>query len=230
MKRFLLILFCLFSYRVYAVIPVALHTYAEYFYNSTYAHQAAFGVLVDADFAKSFALRGGVNLQSTNVYAGTLGGKVRFGLPVGYLFLDNEYLYKAFVRNHTQQITIALALGYAMDYVSIRVGAFSKFFCALPQKKYSAANWMIEPFDLLYDVRAFIFRPLHNWNLGLKISNLDLFEWEHFTNPQFSLLGSAKLSNSLHFNAELACMPIGMFSVAANFYEVSFRAGICYKW
>lgn len=218
----------MFSCRIYAVVPVSLRTYAEYSYDNTYAHQASLGVLIDADLAKAFALRGGVNLQSANIYAATLAGKIRFGLPVGYLFINNDYLYKAFVRNHTQQIAVSLSLGYEMDYVLVRVGAFSKFFSALPQKK--TTKWMIEPFDLLYDVQAFVFRPSHSWNLGVKISNIDYFHWEHFTNPRFSLLGRAKLTERLNFDTELGCMPVGMFNAAASFYSVCFRVGICYKW
>lgn len=228
MRRFVLILIVLFSCRVYAVVPVSLRTYAEYSYDNTYAHQASLGVLIDADFADAFALRGGVNLQSANIYAVTLAGKIRFGLPVGYLFINNDYLYKILVRNHTQQIAVSLSLGYTMDYVSVRVGACSNFFSDLPQK--NATKWIIEPFDLLYDIQAFVFRPSHSWNLGFKVSNIDYFLWEHFTNPRFSLLGKVSLTERLNFDAELGCMPVGMFNAAASFYSISFRAGICYKW
>ncbi len=230
MKRALTILLLGVACRAFAQVPVALNAYAEYAYNHAYGHFATAGALVDADLAKNFTLHGGINLQTANVYAATLGGRVRFGLPIGHIFIDNEYLYKALVRNHTQQLCAALSVGYAMDYVSVRAGLFSKYFCALPSEKYGKSAAVIEPFNLLYEVQAFIFRPTHKWNLGLKVSNVDYFQWEHPTDPCVSLLGNCQLTERLRFVSEFGCRPAGIFNIAANFYAISFRAGICYKW
>ena len=106
--------------------PYALEVSAEYAYNRTYAHFANINLRAFMPINTHFEMQANIRLSSANVYTGALLVRPKFPLPVGDLFLETDLFYTAFARNRANDFCAAVALGYRMDYVSVRIGMFGR--------------------------------------------------------------------------------------------------------
>ena len=208
----------------------ALEVSAEYAYNRTYTHFANINLQAQLPIYACFEMDARVQLSSANVYTGALAMRPKFPLPVGELFLETELLYKALARNHQSDFCGAVAVGYRMDYVSVRLGMFGRVMQAWNTDYHSAAAYNCEPFNLLYELKVGC-RPQNcSWNVWAAISNVDDFQMERMWQPIFRLGGRYDIDTHWRTILEAECKPTGMFHLNATFYSAYLRAGFAYRF
>lgn len=209
--------------------PIVLKTYAEYGYNNTWEHFGHIAVGGYFPINTYFDLQAGIDLCTANSYAIDGRATVRFPLRVGQLALENRLLYRAIVCSRTHEACAALSLGYRMDYFAISIGAFSRFYSVMPSEHHiQTADYIVEPFNLLWNIEGHVRRESDFWNLGLRISNFDDFQIERFNEPIFTLIGRYNPTDKIRLFAEVYCKPSGMLHGAANFYNAGARIGLNY--
>jgi hypothetical protein len=127
-------------------------------------------------------------------------------------------------------ITAALGIGYRMDYVSATFGVFARVLSDWDRSWYSNESYVVEPFNLLYRVEAFV-RPQDNpWNVSFMISNIDDYQMERMYQPLFHVGGYYDFDEQWRLNFGVQCKPTGMFHLDATFYGMTLRAGFTYRF
>ncbi|MGN0186221.1 MAG: hypothetical protein ACI392_00530 [Paludibacteraceae bacterium] len=209
--------------------PIVLKTYAEYGYNTTWGHFGHIAVGGYFPITTYFDLQAAIDLCTANSYALDGRATVRFPLRVGQLALENRLLYRAIICSATHEACAALSLGYRMDYFAVSIGAFSRFYSPMDNDHHTQnAGYMVEPFNLLWNIEGHVRRENDFWNIGLRISNFDDFQIERFNEPIFTLVGRYNPTEKIHLFAEVYCKPSGMLHGAANFYNAGARIGLNY--
>lgn len=209
--------------------PIVLKTYAEYGYNTTWGHFGHVAVGGHFPITTYFDLQAAIDLCTANSYAIDGRAIVRFPLRVGQLALENRLLYRAMAYSATHEACAALSLGYRMDYFAVSIGAFSRFYSPMNNDRHTQnAGYIVEPFNLLWNIEGHVRRESDFWNLGLRISNFDDFQIERFNEPIFTLVGRYNPTEKIRLFAEVYCKPSGMLHGAANFYNAGARIGLNY--
>ncbi len=209
--------------------PIALKTYAEYGYNYVYGHHGNIAVSGLFPVTNYFDLQVGINAGTANVYALDGRATVHFPLKVGQLSLENRVNYQAVARNLTNDLCVALSLGYRMDYFAISIGGFCRLYGPMNNNHQNQnIEYIVEPFNMLWNIEGHVRRESDFWNLGARISNFDDFNIERFNEPIFTLIGRYNPKENIRLFAEVFCKTAGMFHIAVNFYEAGARVGMSY--
>lgn len=209
---------------------ISLQPILEYGYNYTYLNYGCIGAVADFRLADNFSLNGGLQANSANLYSVMAKGTVDIPLKKGKLFIENRYLYKAFVRNNMQELNAGISLGYRAKYWKIQGGYYSKFFTQLNKKNSDIYSVIVEPFGILYLLEAQVFKPKHVWNIGGRVSNFDHFIIERFGNPIFTVFGNYSMNETLRFFAETGVRPSGITNINANFWGFFLQFGMVLSW
>ena len=211
-----------------------LRGYVGYGYNYTWGSYADFEALTRCRFNPYFELDAGVQLLTSNVY--TLSADVRplFPLPVGEMYIDTRLNYRIVARNRIHDVAVALSVGYRMDYVDVRLGAFTRFINEFG-RKWSSENEIVgEPISMVYSVKAYVRPYKSSWNLSFRIANFDDFQIERVWQPLFTIGGQysfVKLKDlPLCLVADVEIKPTGIFHLDASFYGATARVGVNYKF
>ena len=202
----------------------------EYSYNKTWSHHGNFDIQALMPFNRYFEMEAKVQLSTANVYTGALNIRPKFELPVGEMFIETDLMYRAVARNRIGDITASIGVGYRMDYVSITLGSFCRVMDDWNRSWYEDANYVVEPFNLLYRLEVFC-RPQNNfWNLSFMFSNVDDYQMERMWQPLFSVGAWYDVTDHWRINFGAQCKPNGMFHLDATFYGATFRTGFTYKF
>lgn len=245
-KHFLLLFFLLFTPSLFGVpasdaqrgdfregwggSPYSLEVSAEYAYNRTYAHFANINLRAFMPINTHFEILANIRLSSANVYTGALLVRPKFPLPVGDLFLETDLFYTAFARNRANDFCAAVALGYRMDYVSVRIGMFGRVMNDWQTDYHSEAAYVCEPFNLLYELKVGCRPSDCPWNIWVAASNIDDFQMERMWQPIFRLGARYDIDTHWRTILEGEIKPTGMFHLNATLYSAYLRAGFAYRF
>ncbi|MDR0830776.1 MAG: hypothetical protein LBN95_11815 [Prevotellaceae bacterium] len=206
-------------------------TFAEYGYNSTWQNFGGLAFTAEIPIKQYFEIDCGVKLFTANVYA--VSGTFRTILQAkkGKFYLEERIIYRAFARNHINELSAAFYGGYYHNYFDVGIGTFSQAISVMGyQNDNMQHRYLVVPFNLLYNIEVRLKKESSKWNVGLKISNGEIFELERFFSPIYTFKGHFSTSQHIDLQAEMAFKPAGTFHQASNFFEFSTRIGLCYKF
>lgn len=207
----------------------AVRAFGEYTYNKTWGSAGNLSVQGMMPFHSFVEMQAGIQLSTANVYTGVILVRPKYAVPVGEIFLDAEWLYKALVRDQQWEMDLALSFGYRMDYISLQLGwtgSWTNFFGATRR----ADGCCFEPENFLYRVEVFCRPQSSNWNLMLSIADYDDWQIERFNQPLFMLNGRYDVDSHWRVEAGVEIKPTGIFHMNATFYGATARAGFSYRF
>lgn len=219
----------------------ALGTYG---YNSTWSHFGGVEIQATMPINPHFVMHVNAELLSANVYTFSANMQPRFALPVGEMYLDGSFLTSIYQRNRICSYTMAASVGYRMDYVTAQFGFHSLISHDMNVRWHEEANYVVEPFNLLYKIDVRVRPNTSVWNLHLGFANFTELEYERMWQPLFFIGAhydlpvniSTQISDSqpykrhLRLLCEIVVKPTGMFHLDASFYGMKAKVGLAYQF
>lgn len=201
-----------------------------YAFNKTYSHFANFDLGAFMPINQHFEMQADARLSTTNCYAMGVQLRPKFDLPVGQMYVETRAMYRALVRNHINEITTGISLGYRMQYVDVLLGCGTRIIGQMPVRWTSTDKYILEPFNILYRIQAFVRPQTSPWNLTLAVSNIDDYQMERVMQPMFMLGGQYDADRHWRVRLSTQYKPTGMFHLTATFYAIDLRAGVEYRF
>jgi len=243
MRKALILIFTLLPLLASAASQrYSLSVMGEYGFNTTWQHYGGAEIKAFMPINDNVELTLVGEALSSNVYTAAFTARPKMALPVGEMFIDATFLYRAVQRNRIHDFVGAGSLGYKMDYFQMQVGCFYRAMADYDRQWHSEDEYLCEPFNLLYRVSANV-RPLcSRWNIHFGMANFDDTQYERMWQPLFFLGGyydfhpksnfEYEYNAASHFRllAELTVKPTGMFHLDASFYGTYLKAGFAYKF
>ena len=210
--------------------PIELRFFGGYVYNDVLGSSGCFDLQTTVPVSEHFELDANLQASTRSTYAGAVHLRPLFPLPVGELYLENRLLFRYITNSRTYDFDVALSAGYRMDFVDVRLGWFARFMDEVKGPWHSTAETVVEPFNLLYRIEAFV-RPQSNpWNISLVFANIDDYQMERMWQPLFGLNFRYDPIKQLSVLGGIECKPTGMFHLNAQFYAMYSRIGIAYRF
>ena len=231
---FILTFLCLALSAVAQVQPgdsqysVSLH--AGYGHNLTYGSYANFDLDAYMPINQHFDMQANVRTSTANFH--TMGVQLRpkFILPIGELYIEDRLLMRFVSRDSFRDFVHALSVGYKMQYVNVQVGMATRIITPLPYSNRSEDEMILEPFDAVYRVEAFVRPQTSPWNISLCLSNMDNYQVERMWQPMFYLGGWYDITKHWRVRLSGKYKLAGMFHLNAHYYGAEVRAGVEYRF
>ena len=207
---------------------VSLH--AGYGHNLTYGLMANFDIDAYLPINKHFDMQANIRTSTANVH--TMGVQLRpkFALPVGELYVEDRLMMRWVSRDQFNDLVHALSVGYMMQYVNVQVGMSNRIIMPLPYILHSQDEMILEPFDAVYRVEAFVRPQSSPWNISLCVSNMDNYQVERMWQPMFYLGGWYDVNEHWRVRMSGKMKLAGMFHLNAHYYGAELRAGAEYRF
>ena len=160
-----------------------------YGHNLTYGSYANFDIDAYLPINPHFDMQASIRTSTANFH--TLGVQLRpkFILPVGELYLEDRVMARWVSRDDFNDFVHALSLGYKMQYVNVQVGMSTRIIIPQPYTYRSEDEMILEPFNVIYRVEAFVRPRTSPWNISLCVANIDNYQVERVWQPMFYLCG-----------------------------------------
>ena len=207
---------------------VSLHT--GYAHNLTYGSYANFDLDAYMPINKHFDMQANIRTSSANVH--TMGVQLRpkFCLPKGELYLEDRLMMRWAKRDNYCDFAHAISVGYMMQYVNVQVGMANRIIMPLPYEQHSNDAMILEPFDAVYRVEAFVRPQTASWNISLCLSNMDNYQIERMWAPMFYLGSWYDINPHWRIRLSGKMKLAGMFHLNAHYYGAELRAGAEYRF
>ena len=231
---FILTFLCLALSAVAQVQPgdsqysVSLH--AGYGHNLTYGSYANFDVDAYMPINQHFDMQANVRTSTANFHAMGVQLRPKFILPIGELYIEDRLLMRFMSRDSFRDFVHALSVGYKMQYVNVQVGMATRIITPLPYINRSEDEMILEPFDAVYRVEAFVRPQTSPWNISLCLSNMDNYQVERMWQPMFYLGGWYDITKHWRVRLSGKYKLAGMFHLNAHYYGAEVRAGVEYRF
>lgn len=171
----------------------------------------------------SFGLGGRYSFALTNRVLLHQGAKTRWTLA-------NRYLYRAYPDYDLSEFTSGLAVELATAHWEVSVGLCNRSIMEDMWNVNTDPLSILEPMGLTYYIH-YNLRPRESrWNLGLGLSNMDLFIMERETQLRFSLHGFYSVSPHLSLTTYGGFHPTGTISLTAVNDGFYINLGANYKF
>lgn len=203
---------------------------AGYGHNLTYGSFANVDVNAYMPINRYFEAEANVRMSTANVYSLGLQVRPKFALPVGELFLEDRLLGRFVTRDQVNEFMHAISVGYRMQYVNVQLGLFSRVIVPLPYELNSDNAYIVEPFNLLYRVEAFVRPHSSCWNISLAISNVDKQMMERAWNPMLYVGGWYDVDKHWRVRLSGKYKNAGMFHMNAHYYAAEVQVGAEYRF
>ncbi len=207
---------------------VSLHV--GYGHNLTYGSMANFDVSAYMPINQHFDMQANLRFSTADTY--TIGVQLRpkFTLPVGELYLEDRILTNIVARDSYNDFVHSLSVGYMMQYVNIQIGIFTRVIIPLPYEYRTGDEMILEPFNVLYKLEAFVRPKTSPWNISLGIANVDQYQMERVWQPMFYLGGWYDINEHWRVRLSGKLKLAGMFHLNAHYYASEIRVGAEYKF
>ena len=231
---FILTFLCLALSAVAQVQPgdsqysVSLH--AGYGHNLTYGSYANFDLDAYMPINQHFDMQANVRTSTANFHAMGVQLRPKFILPIGELYIEDRLLMRFVSRDSFRDFVHALSVGYKMQYVNVQVGMATRIITPLPYINRSEDEMILEPFDAVYRVEAFVRPQTSTWNISLCLSNMDNYQVERMWQPMFYLGGWYDITKHWRVRLSGKYKLAGMFHLNAHYYGAEVRAGVEYRF
>lgn len=207
---------------------VSLH--AGYGHNLTYGSMANFDIDAYMPINQHFDMQANVRTSTANVHSLGVQLRPKFKLPVGELYLEDRLMVRTIIRDDFFDFVHAFSLGYKMQYVNVQIGMSNRIITPLPYQHHTEEQMILEPFDAVYRVEAFVRPQTSNWNISLCISNMDNYQVERMWQPMFYLGGWYDIDQHWRVRLSGKYKLAGMFHLNAHYYGAELRAGAEYRF
>ena len=207
---------------------VSLH--AGYGHNLTYGSHANFDIDAYLPINKHFDMQASVRTSTANFYTAGVQLRPKFVLPVGELYLEDRLMMRWVNRDSFRDFVHAFSVGYKMQYVNVQVGMSNRIITPLPYTNRSEDEMILEPFDAVYRVEAFVRPQTSPWNISLCLSNMDNYQVERMWQPMFYLGGWYDINEHWWVRLSGKMKLAGMFHLNAHYYGAELRAGAEYQF
>ena len=207
---------------------VSLHV--GYGHNLTYGSYANFDIDAYLPINKHFDMQASVRTSTANFYTAGVQIRPKFVLPVGELYLEDRLMMRWVNRDSFRDFVHAFSVGYKMQYVNVQVGMSNRIITPLPYTKRSEDEMILEPFDAVYRVEAFVRPQTSPWNISLCLSNMDNYQVERMWQPMFYLGGWYDVNEHWRVRLSGKMKLAGMFHLNAHYYGAELRAGAEYRF
>ena len=207
---------------------VSLHV--GYGHNLTYGSMANFDVSAYMPINQHFDMQANLRFSTADTY--TIGVQLRpkFTLPVGELYLEDRILTNIVARDSYNDFVHSLSVGYMMQYVNIQIGMFTRVIIPLPYEYRTGDEMILEPFNVLYKLEAFVRPKTSPWNISLGIANVDQYQMERVWQPMFYVGGWYDINEHWRVRLSGKLKLAGMFHLNAHYYASEIRVGAEYKF
>ena len=207
---------------------VSLHV--GYGHNLTYGSHANFDIDAYLPINKHFDMQASVRTSTANFYTAGVQLRPKFVLPVGELYLEDRLMMRWVNRDSFRDFVHAFSVGYKMQYVNVQVGMANRIITPLPYTKRSGDEMILEPFDAVYRVEAFVRPQTSPWNISLCLANMDNYQVERMWQPMFYLGGWYDVNEHWRIRLSGKMKLAGMFHLNAHYYGAELRAGTEYRF
>ena len=208
----------------------SISVHAGYGHNLTYGSMANIDIDAYLPINQHFDMQTNFRTSTANYH--TMGVQLRpkFTLPVGKLYIEDRMMMRFVVRDGFRDFVHALSIGYMMQYVNVQVGMSNRIITPLPYTKRSGDEMILEPFDAVYRVEAFVRPQSSPWNISLCLSNMDNYIIERMWAPMFYLGGWYDINKHWRIRLSGKYKLAGMFHLNAHYYGAELRVGAEYKF
>ena len=207
---------------------VSLHV--GYAHNLTYGSYANFDLDAYLPINPHFDMQASVRTSTADFTTTGVQLRPKFILPVGELYLEDRLMLRFMARDSFCDFVHAFSVGYKMQYVNVQVGMSNRIITPLPYVSRSEDAMVLEPFDLVYRVEAFVRPQTSPWNISLCISNMDNYQVERMWQPMFYLGGWYDVTKNWRVRLSGKYKMAGMFHLNAHYYGAEVRAGVEYRF
>ena len=194
---------------------VSLHT--GYAHNLTYGSYANFDLDAYMPINKHFDMQANIRTSTANVHSMGVQLRPKFRLPKGELYVEDRLMMRFAMRDNYRDFVHAISVGYMMQYVNVQVGMSNRIITPLPYEHHSEDAMILEPFDAVYRVEAFVRPQSAAWNISLCLSNMDNYLIERMWAPMFYLGGWYDINPHWRVRLSGKMKLAGMFHLNANF-------------
>lgn len=207
---------------------ISLHT--GYGHNLTYGSYTNFDIDAYLPVNQHFDMQANLRASTENFYTFGVQLRPKFALPVGELYIEDRMLMRLAQRDSYMDFVHAISLGYMMQYVNVQVGMSNRIITPLPYIQRSEDVMILEPFDCVYRVEAFVRPKTSPWNISLCVSNMDNYQIERMWQPMFYLGGWYDVNEHWRVRLSGKMKLAGMFHLNAHYYGAELRAGAEYRF
>ncbi len=237
MKKILLI----FAFVLWSLMPImaqvqpgsdqyAVSLHVGYGNNLTYGSMANFDISAYMPIHQHFDMQANLRFSTADTYAIGVQLRPKFTLPVGELYLEDRILTNIVARDSYNDFVHSLSVGYMMQYVNVQIGMFTRVIIPLPYEYRTGDEMILEPFNVLYKVEAFVRPKTSPWNISLCIANIDQYQMERVWQPMFYLGGWYDINEHWRVRLSGKLKLAGMFHLNAHYYASEIRVGAEYKF
>ena len=237
MKKRLLLGFALWLLAFGAIAQVqpddagySVSIHAGYGHNLTYGSHANFDIDAFMPINQHFEMHANIRTSTANVH--TMGVQLRpkFVLPIGELYIEDRLMMRFAQRDNYFDFVHAISAGYMMEYVNVQVGMSNRIIMPLPYTKHSGDEMILEPFDAVYRVEAFVRPQTSAWNISLALANMDNYQIDRMWQPMFYLGGWYDVNEHWRVRLSGKMKLAGMFHLNAHYYGAELRVGAEYRF
>ena len=204
--------------------------HAGYAHNLTYGSYANFDLDAYMPINRHFDMQANIRTSTANVHSMGVQLRPKFILPKGELYLEDRLMMRFAQRDNYRDFVHAFSVGYKMQYVNVQVGMSNRIITPLPYNHRSEDAMILEPFDAVYRVEAFVRPQSAAWNLSLCVSNMDNYMIERMWQPMFYLGGWYDVNANWRVRLSGKMKLAGMFHLNAHYYGAELRAGAEYRF
>lgn len=200
----------------------------DYAYNHAWSHYSNFIISGFIPINSNFELSTSIGASTPNVYVVDTRIRPKFSLPYGELYCQSDIWYSAIVRDHLHDLSSALGLGYRCDYVNVYIGCGIRILTPFHQESHSLSKAIIEPYNVVYQIDAFI-RPIANrWNVYFTLTNISETQMQRTFDPQ--LLVNALYRINTHWTIQLGgqYQCAGLMNLTPTYYGHRVQTKVTY--
>jgi hypothetical protein len=237
MKKFLLVLALVLGSLMPTMAQVqpgsdqyAVSLHVGYGNNLTYGSMANFDIGAYMPIHQHFDMQANLRFSTADMYVIGVQLRPKFTLPVGQLYLEDRILTNIVARDSYNDFVHSLSVGYMMQYVNVQIGVFTRVIIPLPYEYRTGDEMILEPFNVLYKVEAFVRPKTSPWNISLCIANIDQYQMERVWQPMFYLGGWYDINEHWRVRLSGKLKLAGMFHLNAHYYASEIRVGAEYKF
>lgn len=182
---------------------------------------AAVSVEADHDFNNVFSLLGGAQYNTIGRTAVEVRPSYFHDFDCGRL--SAEILIHGTNMFSTTNVAVGAGVGFKWRFLRAKLGYYYRLYGG-------AGDWIKEPFNMYYEFGVNCLPMFSKWDLNVLVTNNEIFELERHYQMTYILQGWYYPIDNVGITLSVNYKPAGMFNMSADYYQLSSKFGICYRW
>lgn len=226
MKRLLLI-FALWIPLAAGAQTLGLNAFGTCGYNKVERTYCNAGAVLSWQPSGSYVLKAGIMGSSSREFAAELSAEFFRPLGKGHLVSVEPLVFSnTHVKYSIEEVSAAVLAGWSWKgRVGVKAGLMFKFISQM-----GGNDVIAEPWNLAYSIEGWLFPADRPFNAGASLSTIEDFVAERFYCPSLALHCRWAIAQDLILTARLRQHNSGIFDVASNWFDTSFRIGVLKLW